>query len=89
LRNIIASYDDSTAIKTLATTTGLGALLGEGVGALIGGGIGVLLLAANQTKAPTGFPLTCPQCQAFYNVHIDRPAMRCPVCNAAIRFQVP
>jgi len=89
LRQIIASYDDSQAIKTLATTTGLGALLGEGPGALIGGGIGLLLAASTQPKAPPGLPMTCPQCRSFYNAHISAPAMRCPVCNAAIRFEVP
>jgi len=89
LRNIVASYDDSQAIKTLAVTTGLGALIGEGPGALIGGGIGLLLAANSQPKAPTGFPLTCPKCQSIYNIHISTAAMRCPVCNTAIRFEAP
>ena len=89
LRNIIASYDDSQAIKTLAVTTGLGALIGEGAGALIGGGIGLLLAANTQPKAPAGLPFTCPQCRSIYNVHISAAAMRCPVCNAAIRFEAP
>jgi hypothetical protein len=52
LRQIIASCDDSQAIKTIAATTGLGALIGEGPGALIGGGIGLLLAAGAQPKAP-------------------------------------
>jgi MTH538 TIR-like domain (DUF1863) len=89
LRQVIASYDDSQAIKILAATTGLGALIGEGPGALIGGGIGVLLAFNAQPKAPSGFPFTCPKCQSIYNIHIFATAMRCPVCNIAIRFEVP
>jgi hypothetical protein len=87
LRQIIASCDDSQAIKTIAATTGLGALIGEGPGALIGGGIGLLLAAGAQPKAPPGLPMTCPICQSFYNIHFSAPAMRCPVCNVAIHFK--
>ncbi len=87
LRNIIASYDDSLAIKTIASTTGLGAMMGAGAGALIGAGVGIVLAANAQPKAPTGFPMTCPQCQSLYNVHIGVAAMRCPVCNVPIRFE--
>jgi hypothetical protein len=86
LRSIIASYDDSQAIQTLAASAGLGAMVGEGVGALIGSGIGLLLVAATQPKAPMGFSMTCPQCQSFFNAHISTAAMRCPVCNSGIRF---
>lgn len=89
LRQIIASYDDNLLFKTVASTTGLGALMGEAAGALIGAGIGVLLAANAQPKCPTGFPMTCPQCKSFYNAHISVPAMRCPVCNAPTRFLQP
>jgi MTH538 TIR-like domain (DUF1863) len=86
LRSIIASYDDSQAMQTIAATAGLGAVFGEGVGALIGGGLGLLLVAATQPKAPTGLAMTCPKCGSFYNAHISVAAMRCPVCSCGIRF---
>lgn len=86
LRNIISSYDDSLFFKSVASTAGLGALVGAGAGALIGAGVGVLIAANAQPKCPTGVPMTCPQCQSMYNVHIGVPAMRCPVCNGSIRF---
>ncbi len=86
LRSIVASYDDSHILKAVVAGAGLGAGISEtATGALIGGGI-ALLLAANAQTRPAGLPTMCPQCRSFYSVHLSVPAMRCPVCNAAIRF---
>ena len=89
LRTIVASYDDSHVLKTALVGAGIGAALSEasrGMGALIGSGVGLLLAANTAQTRPAGLPTMCPQCRSSYSVHLSVPAMRCPVCNAAIRF---
>lgn len=90
LRSIIVSYDDSHVLKAMAAGAGIGAMLGEGAGAVIGGGAGLVLASFTQQKSrPTGFPVSCPRCHSTYNVFLSLPAMRCPVCNVQMRFQIP
>lgn len=90
LRQIVASYDDSHVFKAVTAGAGLVGALSESVqGALVGGGLGLLLALNGTQPRPAGLQVMCPNCSAFYNVHLELPTvptMRCPVCNARLSF---
>jgi hypothetical protein len=94
LRQIVSSYDDSHVLKAGVVGAGLGAAIGgeggAGVGAIIGGLAG-LILASNATTntRPPGLVITCLKCRSAYSVHVGAAELRCPVCNARLRFSLP
>lgn len=86
LTQIISSYDDSHVLKVVSASAATGGGIGGGVGALWGAGVGLFLAAMTAPTKPQGFPISCPQCASSYNVHLAKPRMRCPVCNARLVF---
>jgi len=88
LRSIIASYDDSHVLKAAVAGAGVGAAVGNVPGALIGG-LGMAILASRSQPRPAGLQVICPNCRSVYTAYLSAYAMRCPVCNAQLRFPSP
>lgn len=85
LRSIIASYDDSHVLPTLAGSSVAGGLLVEndraaGAAAGFAVGLGGLLLY-NMSKPSFGIDVRCWNCSSNYRVH-RYGNFRCAVCNA-------
>jgi len=82
LTPVLESYDDSHVLGTVATATGLGALLGGGGGAFIGLLAGAALSDRTSIR-PRGVEVRCAECSSFYSAHlpVGTTRFRCPVCN--------
>lgn len=88
LKNIVESYDNSTALPSFVTgTIFLGALFNPLIGLV--GGAGSLMVSCKSNLRPAGKLVCCGLCRSQYRLHypVGMTSTRCPVCNNVFSIQ--